>query len=852
MSNYRLFFIADKNKSGLIKQIEITLVQLKKNKHKKLSYSLPEVPQESGLRLLILITDLKSLKQKLEKTITVLLSTNSPKFSPKEKIFITNSNLKPGKTVFLFPGFGSEFPEMLTGISSKFKVVSNWINIFEELYNRTEHDFLGTQDEWLASLLEKKNYGVAEGGPIGSIASLAFKDVLQLLDIKCDLMIGHSNGENAALISSSILNFDSKSQFLKILRMLSEFPLPKKKDGVYLAVNNFSKNNLDDLLNKFSTDVFLAMNNCPGQQVLYVKLSALESVITLIKHKYGLVFELPTDHPYHTKAFENSLEYLKTVYNQFKITKGKIPVYSCVNTSFFPDNEEGIRDLALRQWIEPVDFQKTIKTAYNQGARTFIEVGPNNRLSGFVADTLKGKEFLLVNCSKENTSALDSILEMCAKLWVNNQNVDLSYFIQNIKSESIEKKEITFSKSADINEIIFDGHQKLMQQFLKVNDVVTRSFLNKLNVKSSETGTTAIVKEIDKLLLYGKYKKTNLGLKFFGTLDISKHKLINDHAMGKKLPVVPFTVSLELLAEIGTLLIETNNDCLSVFDASGNKWLDFERNCIDLKIIANWELNNKKEKIVAIKVYDITDKEDIKIPAFQGKVKLGVNLAEEPIIELGSTKNEATISIPNFYKDHLFHKTYFKSIDQINYWNNKGVEAIFKMPDLSNAIKGDSSPEFIIPGPMLDGTGQLMAYWLYELRLQDYAIFPFHLGSFYQYRKFPTSGSLILCKAKISKESTVIKGDFEFTDTKGNFLGRLSDFRLRIFINNWIPPLLMNRLDNANPETLTANFLGEGGGIWKKILGKLKLKNEEYDYWLKSSNDDQIKYLLELETSKFS
>jgi len=852
MSNYRLFFIADKNKSGLIGQINNTLVQLKNNTNKKFSDFLPEIPKELDIRLLILTTSFKDLEQKLEKTIKVL-SSNSPfRFSPKEKIFITNSNLKPGKIVFLFPGFGSEFPEMLTGTSSKFKVVSKWMSIFEEFYNRTDTDFSVSQDEWLTSLLAKKDYGVAEGGPIGSIASLAFKDILHALNIKCDFMIGHSNGENAALISSGILNFDSESQFLKILRMLSELPLPKNRDGIYLAVNNFSKKNLGDLLNKFSNDVFLAMNNCPGQQVLYVKLDARESVTKFIKEKYGLVLELPTDHPYHTEVFESSLDYLKPVYNQFKINKGNIPVYSCVNASFFSEKEEEIRDLALRQWVKPVDFEKTIKAAYEQGARTFIEVGPNNRLSGFVSDSLKGKDFLMVNCSKENTSALDSILEMCAKLWVNNHNVDLSYFSQKIKTESLEKKEIAFSKVGDINEKIFEGHQKLMQHFLKVNDTVTKSFLNRLNFKSTEINNLPIFEEIDKLLLNGKYKKTKLGLEFLGTLDISKHKLINDHAMGKKLPVVPFTISLELLAEIGTLLIEPYNNCLCVFECSGNKWLDFERSCIDIKITANWELLNKKEKIVVIKVYNITDKKETKIPAFQGKVKTILNLADKPVVELGKIKNSATISIPNFYKDHLFHGTCFKSIHKINYWNANGVEAIFEMPDLLDAINGVSSPEFVIPGPMLDSTGQLMAYWLYELGLQDYAIFPFHLGSFYQYRKFPSSGSSIVCKAKISKESNVIKGDFEFLDTSGNFLGKLNDFELRIFVHDWIHPLLMNRLNDANLETLTADFLNEGGGIWKKILGKLKLNNEEYDYWLKSSNDNQIKYLLEPEMSKFN
>ena len=221
---------------------------------------------------------------------------------------------------------------------------------------------------------------------------------------------------------------------------------------------------------------------------------------------------------------------------------------------------------------------------------------------------------------------------------------------------------------------------------------------------------------------------------------------------------------------------------------------------------------------------------DSKIPAFQGKVKSIINTNKVSIIELGETKNSATISMSDFYKDHLFHGTCFKSMYRINYWNNQGVEAIFKMPDLSNGIEGISSPEFLIPGPMLDSTGQLIAYWLYEEGMKDYAIFPFYLGSFDQYSKFPSAGISILCRAKISKESSVITGNFEFIDSNGNCIGRLNNFRSKVFNNEWIPPLLMNRLSDGNAETLTAEFLNEGGGIWKKILGKLKLKNEEYTH----------------------
>ncbi|MFT5567137.1 MAG: hypothetical protein ACI81Y_002088, partial [Glaciecola sp.] len=456
------------------------------------------------------------------------------------------------------------------------------------------------------------------------------------------------------------------------------------------------------------------------------------------------------------------------------------------------------------------------------------------------------------NCSKENTSALNMIIEMCAKLWVNNHRVDLSYFTKTAESSSIYTRVTKNLKFISNTEKIYETHQELMQQFLKVNDVVTKSFLKQMSVAPKLIEDDSTTYEINNLLLNGRYRKTPLGLEFFGTLNISKQKLITDHSMGGELPVVPFTISLELLAEIGVQLIEPKNDCLSVFDSSGNQWLDFERSIIDLRITANWDVHNASEKIVTIKVYNVTEKKDSKIPAFQGKVKSISNIRKEYVSKLGETKNHATINMSDFYKDHLFHGTCFKSINSINYWNDNGVEAIFKMPDLSNAIEGVSSPEFIIPGPMLDSTGQLMAYWLYELGMKDYAIFPFHLGAFDQYSKFPSAGSSILCKARITKESSVITGNFEFIDSNGNCIGRLSDFRLRLFIHDWIPPILMNRLHEGYPETLTADFLNEGGGIWKKILGKLKLKNEEYAHWFKSSNSAQIKYLLELEARKRS
>ena len=81
-------------------------------------------------------------------------------------------------------------------------------------------------------------------------------------------------------------------------------------------------------------------------------------------------------------------------------------------------------------------------------------------------------------------------------------------------------------------------------------------------------------------MLQGRYQKTNSGIVYIGILDIFKHKFVKDHSMGGVLPVVPFTMSIELLVEIAALLIGSNNKCLSVYDSTGNQWLDFEKNTL--------------------------------------------------------------------------------------------------------------------------------------------------------------------------------------------------------------------------------------------------------------------------------
>ncbi len=162
----RLFFIGGKYKSDLVVRLKSILKELNTTT-RSLSDFLQEAPHNaSGIRLLILVSSTQVLKEKIEKSIEILLSDQPYRVPPKEKIFITNTKVESGKTLFLFPGFGSEFPSMLTGIDSKFDCFSVWEDIFKQLLQIEDDKQDLAQTDWLEVQLQKKNLEFQKQGPL--------------------------------------------------------------------------------------------------------------------------------------------------------------------------------------------------------------------------------------------------------------------------------------------------------------------------------------------------------------------------------------------------------------------------------------------------------------------------------------------------------------------------------------------------------------------------------------------------------------------------------------------------------------------------------------------------------------
>jgi acyl transferase domain-containing protein len=102
-------------------------------------------------------------------------------------------------------------------------------------------------------------------------------------------------------------------------------------------------------------------------------------------------------------------ESLVGIFKDLRFVEPEIDIYSCMTAGQMPPDSEQIRRLAAEQWANPVRFQETIETMYNDGFRIFLEVGPRANLTGFVMDILKGRTFLAMSSNVHHSSGITQL-----------------------------------------------------------------------------------------------------------------------------------------------------------------------------------------------------------------------------------------------------------------------------------------------------------------------------------------------------------------------------------------------------------------------------------------------------------
>ncbi|MFN2342776.1 MAG: ACP S-malonyltransferase, partial [Desulfonatronovibrio sp.] len=136
--------------------------------------------------------------------------------------------------------------------------------------------------------------------------------------------------------------------------------------------------------------------NTPDQFVVSGTIKAVEAVEVSVKEVKGRLFRLPVSGAFHSPLMNEAAKELSRLMDmiQWKTPFCHLFFNSTAQTENDPDK---IRKIMQKQMISPVYFFQIVQDMYQQGATTFVEIGPKGVLSRMIPQILGPDKVQTIN-----------------------------------------------------------------------------------------------------------------------------------------------------------------------------------------------------------------------------------------------------------------------------------------------------------------------------------------------------------------------------------------------------------------------------------------------------------------------
>jgi acyl transferase domain-containing protein/NADP-dependent 3-hydroxy acid dehydrogenase YdfG len=342
-------------------------------------------------RLLIVLTSSGGAAAALDRALARLAHPPGDPNPPDDDIFYGHAGAARGRLAFLFPGQGSQYPDMGRDLVCLFPQAMAAIEAADRRLPAAIapgpriFPLPGVSAAEAESALRETR--IAQ--PALAAASLAMLATLRHFGIRPDAAAGHSFGELTALCAAGWMPAESLFD-LAAARGAAMTPAAGADPGCMLAVRA-PLAEIEAVLAEAGADVVLANRNSPIQGVLSGPAEAIAGVAELLRRKRIAAKPIPVAGAFHSPCMRAALPPFLNQLTALPLAPADIPVYSNTTGGPYPPEAEAARRILGRHLLEPVNFVAEIEAMYAAGCRTFVEVGPRAVLTGLVRAILAGK-----------------------------------------------------------------------------------------------------------------------------------------------------------------------------------------------------------------------------------------------------------------------------------------------------------------------------------------------------------------------------------------------------------------------------------------------------------------------------
>jgi [acyl-carrier-protein] S-malonyltransferase len=282
---------------------------------------------------------------------------------------------------FLFPGQGAQAVGMGRQLCEALPAARR---LFDEAAEVLGYDLA---DVCFNGPPERLN-STAVSQPAIFVSSLAALESLHAtqpeLAATCTATAGLSLGEYTALVFAEALSFRDG---LRVVRQRGEAmqAASNANAGGMVAVLGPDESAVRELCQQARGNDVLEMANylSPGNIALSGSKNACERVEKLAETAGGRTVRLAVAGAFHTSLMKPADETLARALAEIEIRPPRLPVWSNVDAAPHTD-PQAIRTLLVRQVVEPVLWEKTLRNLLAAGFDRFYEIGPGRVLAGLL------------------------------------------------------------------------------------------------------------------------------------------------------------------------------------------------------------------------------------------------------------------------------------------------------------------------------------------------------------------------------------------------------------------------------------------------------------------------------------
>ena len=279
------------------------------------------------------------------------------------------------KTAYIFPGQGSQFPEMGKELYASSAEAKKLFDKANEIlgFEITKVMFEGTEEELKQTKVTQ---------PAIFLHSVILAKVAA--DFKPDMVAGHSLGEFSALVANGALSFEDglKLVYKRAMAMQKACEINPSTMAAILGLDDAK---VEEVCKSITEEIVVPANyNCPGQLVISGSNKGIELACVKMKEAGAKrALPLPVGGAFHSPLMEPARIELEAAISETHFSAPICPVYQNVNAQPSTDIAT-IKKNLIAQLTAPVKWTQSVQNMAADGATLFIECGPGKVLQGLV------------------------------------------------------------------------------------------------------------------------------------------------------------------------------------------------------------------------------------------------------------------------------------------------------------------------------------------------------------------------------------------------------------------------------------------------------------------------------------